>query len=230
MALPKLETPTYKIKLQSLQQEIEYRPFLVKEEKLLMIASETGDDKNIMKAMLDIINECTFHKLDIQKLPMFDIEFLFLHIRGKSVGEQIKVNVTCPDDEKTRVEKEIDINDIKLSINENHTNVIDITDNIKTVMKYPSMKEVTNMNLKDTGEMFKIIPRCIETVYEGEKIIEDFSEKEAEEFVSSFNTEQFKKIQTFFETMPKLKHDIRVENPNTKVTSTVTLEGLQSFF
>ena len=105
MALPKLETPTYKIKLQSLQQEIEYRPFLVKEEKLLMIASETGDEKNIMKAMLDIINECTFHKLDIQKLPMFDIEFLFLHIRGKSVGEQIKVNVTCPDDEKTRVEK-----------------------------------------------------------------------------------------------------------------------------
>ena len=159
-SLPKLETLTYKIKLQSLQDEIEYRPFLVKEEKTINDKlSETGDDKNIMKPMLDIINECTFHKLDIQKLPMFDIEFLFLHIRGKSVGEQIKVNVTCPDDEKTRVEKEIDINEIKLSINENHTNVIDITDNIKTVMKYPSMKEVTNMNLKDSGEMFKIIPR-----------------------------------------------------------------------
>mgnify|MGYP001439990754 CR=1 FL=1 len=230
MALPKIETPTYKIKLQSIPEEVSYRPFLVKEEKLLMIASETGDEKNIMSAMNNIIKECTFNKIDVSKLPVFDIELLFLNIRGKSVGEQIKVQITCPDDEKTRVEKEIDINEIKIQVGENHTDVIEITDSIKTVMKYPSMKEISSLNLKNTQEMFKIIPRCIKTVYDGEKIIEDFTEKEAEDFVSSFNTEQFQKIQSFFETMPKVKHDIRVENPNTKVTSTVTLEGLQSFF
>lgn len=230
MALPKLNTPTYELKLISLDSPIQFRPYLVKEEKILMIASETGDEKSIIRALTQIVKSCTFNKVDIESLPVFDIEYLFLNIRSKSVGEVVKINVTCPDDKKTTVPKQININDVKIHKNENHKNVIDINDTIKIIMKYPTLKDVTNLDTNNTEELFKVIPKCIKSVYEGEKIIEDFTDDEIDDFVNNFNSGQFKKVQDFFTTMPKLKHDVEVDNPITKVKSTVTLEGVQSFF
>jgi hypothetical protein len=230
MALPKLNTPTYELKLISLDSPIQFRPYLVKEEKILMIASETGDEKSIIRALTQIVKSCTFDKVDIESLPVFDIEYLFLNIRGKSVGEIVKLNVTCPDDKKTTVSKEININDVKVQKNENHNDIININDTIKIIMKYPTLKDVTNLDTKKTEELFKVIPKCIKSVYEGEKIIEDFTDEEINDFVNNLNSGQFKSIQDFFETMPRLKHDIEVDNPVTKTKSTVTLEGVQSFF
>lgn len=230
MALPKLNTPTYELKLDTLDSPIQFRPYLVKEEKILMIASETGDEKSIIRALTQIVKSCTFNKVDIESLPVFDIEYLFLNIRSKSVGEVVKINVTCPDDKKTTVPKQININDVKIHKNENHKNVIDINDTIKIIMKYPTLKDVTNLDTNNTEELFKVIPKCIKSVYEGEKIIEDFTDDEIDDFVNNFNSGQFKKVQDFFTTMPKLKHDVEVDNPITKVKSTVTLEGVQSFF
>lgn len=230
MALPKLNTPTYELKLISLDSPIQFRPYLVKEEKILMIASETGDEKSIIRALTQIVKSCTFDKVDVESLPVFDIEYLFLNIRAKSVGEVVKINVTCPDDKKTTVPKEININDVKIHKSENHKNVIDINDTIKVVMKYPTLKDVTNLDTNNTEELFKVIPKCIKSVYEGEKIIEDFTDNEINDFVNNFNSGQFKKVQDFFVSMPRLKHDVEVDNPVTKVKSTVTLEGVQSFF
>ena len=230
MALPQLKTPTYELKLKTIQEPIKYRPFLVKEEKILMIASETGDEKNIINAIGKIVTACTFGKVKSGSIPIFDLEYLFLNIRGKAIGEKIKVNVKCPDDMKTMVETEIDIGDIKLNETENHTNVVEITDEIKLVLKYPTMNMVSKLNLNDPKELFKVIPKMIESVYEGEKIIEDFSEKEADDFISSLNSQQFLEVQKFFETMPKLKHMVKIKNPKTEVESDVPLEGLQSFF
>ena len=230
MALPKLNTPTYELKLISLDSPIQFRPYLVKEEKILMIASETGDEKSIIRALTQIVKSCTFDKVDIESLPVFDIEYLFLNIRGKSVGEIVKLNVTCPDDKKTTVSKEININDVKVQKNENHNDIININDTIKIVMKYPTLKDLTNLDTKKTEELFKVIPKCIKSVYEGEKIIEDFTDEEINDFENNLNSVQFKSIQDFFETMPRLKHDIEVDNPVTKTKSTVTLEGVQSFF
>ena len=230
MALPQLKTPTYELKLKTIQEPIKYRPFLVKEEKILMIASETGDEKNIINAIGEIVTACTFGKVKSGSIPIFDLEYLFLNIRGKAIGEKIKVNVKCPDDMKTMVETEIDIGDIKLNETEKHTNVVEITDEIKLVLKYPTMNMVSKLNLNDPKELFKVIPKMIESVYEGEKIIEDFSEKEADDFISSLNSQQFLEVQKFFETMPKLKHMVKIKNPKTEVESDVPLEGLQSFF
>ena len=218
MSLPKLNTPTYELKLSSIEEPVKYRPFLVKEEKLMMIASETGDEKNIINSVVETVNACTFNKLDLDKIPMYDIELLFLNIRAKSVGEVIKVNVTCPDDMKTTVVKEINIKDVKIIKNDNHKDVVKINDTVKLVKK------------GDAEDVFKILPSCIKTVYDGEKMIEDFTHQEAEDFINNLSSEQFKNLQDFFMTMPKLKHDVEVENPNTKVKSTVSLEGMQSFF
>ena len=230
MALPKLQTPTYELKLETLDSPIQFRPYLVKEEKILMIASETGDEKSIIRALTQIVKSCTFNKIDVESLPVFDIEYLFLNIRSKSVGETVKINVTCPDDKKTTVSKEVNINDVKVKKSENHKNVIDINDTIKMIMKYPTLKDITNLDTKKTEELFKVIPKCIKSVSEGEKIIEDFTDEEISDFVNNLNSVQFKSIQDFFMTMPRLKHDIEVDNPVTKVKSTVTLEGVQSFF
>ena len=230
MALPKLNTPTYELKLISLDSPIQFRPYLVKEEKILMIASETGDEKSIIRAVTQIVKSCTFNKVDVESLPVFDIEYLFLNIRAKSVGETAKINVTCPDDNKTTVSKEININDVKVQKNENHKEIININETVKIIMKYPTLKDITNLDTKKTEELFKVIPKCIKSVYEGERIIEDFTDEEIGEFVNNLNSVQFKSIQDFFTTMPRLKHDVEVENPITKVKSTVTLEGVQSFF
>ena len=230
MALPKLQTPTYELKLETLDSPIQFRPYLVKEEKILMIASETGDEKSIIRALTQIVKSCTFDKIDVESLPVFDIEYLFLNIRSKSVGESVKINVTCPDDKKTTVSKEVNINDVKVKKNENHKNIIDVNDTIKIVMKYPTLKEITSIDTRKTEDLFKVIPKCIKSVYEGEKIIEDFTDEEISDFVNNLNSDQFKSIQDFFMTMPRLKHDIEVDNPVTKVKSTVTLEGVQSFF
>ena len=230
MALPKLQTPTYELKLETLDSPIQFRPYLVKEEKILMIASETGDEKSIIRALTQIVKSCTFNKIDVESLPVFDIEYLFLNIRSKSVGETVKINVTCPDDKKTTVSKEVNINDVKVKKNENHKNIIDVNDTIKIVMKYPTLKEITSIDTRKTEDLFKVIPKCIKSVYEGEKIIEDFTDEEISDFVNNLNSKQFKSVQDFFMTMPRLKHDIEVDNPVTKVKSTVTLEGVQSFF
>tara|TARA_B100000676_G_scaffold55120_1_gene54223 strand:+ start:100 stop:792 length:693 start_codon:yes stop_codon:yes gene_type:complete len=230
MALPKLQTPTYELKLETLDSPIQFRPYLVKEEKILMIASETGDEKSIIRALTQIVKSCTFNKIDVESLPVFDIEYLFLNIRSKSVGESVKINVTCPDDKKTTVSKEVNINDVKVKKNENHKNIIDVNDTIKIVMKYPTLKEITSIDTRKTEDLFKVIPKCIKSVYEGEKIIEDFTDEEISDFVNNLNSKQFKSVQDFFMTMPRLKHDIEVDNPVTKVKSTVTLEGVQSFF
>jgi len=230
MALPKLQTPTYELKLETLDSPIQFRPYLVKEEKILMIASETGDEKSIIRALTQIVKSCTFDKIDVESLPVFDIEYLFLNIRSKSVGESVKINVTCPDDKKTTVSKEVNINDVKVKKNENHKNIIDVNDTIKIVMKYPTLKEITSIDTRKTEDLFKVIPKCIKSVYEGEKIIEDFTDEEISDFVNNLNSKQFKSVQDFFMTMPRLKHDIEVDNPVTKVKSTVTLEGVQSFF
>ena len=230
MALPKINTPTYELKLRTIEEPVKYRPFLVKEEKILMVAAETGNDTNVINAVIDIVKECTFNKIDVTKLPIFDVEYLFLNIRSKSVGESVKVNVTCPDDNKTMVSKEINLNDVKVHLTEERKNVVNVNDNIKVVMKYPTLKDVTTIDIKNLNELFKVIPNCIESVYEGENIIEDFTKDEAEEFINSLNSQQFGNIQKFFVTMPKLKHDVKVKNPHTQVESDVTLEGLQSFF
>ena len=230
MALPKINTPTYELKLRTIEEPVKYRPFLVKEEKILMVAAETGNDTNVINAVIDIVKECTFNKIDVTKLPIFDVEYLFLNIRSKSVGESVKVNVKCPDDNKTMVSKEINLNDVKVHLTEEHSNEIQISDKLKVVMKYPTLKDVTTVDMKNLNELFKVIPNCIESVYEGENIIEDFTKDEAEEFINSLNSQQFGNIQKFFVTMPKLKHDVKVKNPHTQVESDVTLEGLQSFF
>lgn len=230
MSLPKLNTPTYELKLSSIKEPVKYRPFLVKEEKLMMIASETGDEKNIINSVVETVNACTFNKLDLDKIPMYDIELLFLNIRAKSVGEVIKVNVTCPDDMKTTVVKEINIKDVKIIKNDNHKDVVKINDTVKLVLKHPTLSVTKLIKKGDAEDVFKILPSCIKTVYDGEKMIEDFTHQEAEDFINNLSSEQFKNLQDFFMTMPKLKHDVEVENPNTKVKSTVSLEGMQSFF
>ena len=198
MALPKINTPTYELKLRTIEEPVKYRPFLVKEEKILMVAAETGNDTNVINAVIDIVKECTFNKIDVTKLPIFDVEYLFLNIRSKSVGESVKVNVKCPDDNKTMVSKEINLNDVKVHLTEEHKNVVNVNDNIKVVLKYPTLKDVTTVDMKNLNELFKVIPNCIESVYEGENIIEDFTKDEAEEFINSLNSQQFGNIQKFF--------------------------------
>ena len=238
MPLPKIATPTYELELPSTGQSIKYRPFLVKEEKVLVIALESEDNKQITTAIKAVLKSCILTKgVKVESLPTFDIEFLFLNIRGKSVGEELEVNVICPDDGETTVSVTISLDEIEVQKDENHSNKIKIDDSIMMELKYPSLDQFikNNFDFNDKNAMdqsFELIASCIDKVYTEDEVwaTADCTKKEVKEFLESMNSQQFKEIETFFESMPKLSHTINVTNPNTKVESEVTLEGLASFF
>ncbi len=238
MPLPKIATPTYELTLPSTGKQVQYRPFLVKEEKLLVIALESEDNKQITTAIKAVLKACVLTKgIKIETLPTFDIEFLFLNIRGKSVGEELDVNIVCPDDEKTEVAVKIDLDDIEVQRDENHTNQIKLDDTLMMEMKYPSLDEFikNNFDFNDKNQMdqsFQLIASCIDKIYTEDEVwaTADCTKKEVNEFLEGMNSNQFKEIETFFTTMPKLSHTISVTNPKTKVKSDVVLEGLAAFF
>ena len=236
MPLPKIATPTYELVLPSSNRKIRYRPFLVKEEKLLIIAMESEDQKQITNAIKTVISNCILTRgTKVEKLSTFDIEYLFLNIRGKSVGESVEVIVTCPDDNETKVNTTIYIDEIKVKKNKEHSTDIKIDDTYTMRMKYPSLDEFIDENFNFEGQSdnsFDIIASCIDMVFSEEEAWEakDCTKKELIEFVEQMNSSQFKEIEKFFDTMPQLSHQIEVQNPKTKVKSTVTLEGLASFF
>ena len=238
MPLPKIATPTYELELPSTEKTVNYRPFLVKEEKLLVLALESEDTKQITTAIKAVLKSCVLTKgIKVEHLPTFDIEYLFLHIRGKSVGEEIEVNITCPDDEKTQVPITLDLDDIKVQKNDKHSNQIKLDDNLMMELKYPSLDQFikNNFDFDEKNQMeqsFDLIGTCIDKIYNEEEVwaTADCTKKEIKEFLESMNSSQFKEIENFFETMPKLSHTIKVTNPKTKVESEVVLEGLASFF
>ena len=240
MPLPKVNTPTYELVLPSSGKKIKYRPFLVREEKILIMALETEDTKQITQAVIDILSSCIITKgVALQKLATFDIEYLFLNVRSKSVGEQVELNVTCPDDGKTSVPVTIDIDSIKIKKDKNHKNTIKLDDSLSLKLKYPSMEQFISSNFEtaeETGNEVKstldMITSCIEMIYNEEESWDasESTKKELEDFIDQLNTKQFKLIEDFFATMPKLTHTIKVKNPQTDVESTVRLEGLASFF
>jgi len=236
MALPKLTTPTYELEIPSTDEKIKYRPFLVKEEKILMMAMESKASADITQAVKDIVKECTFDKVNIDNMPMFDVEYIFLQIRSKSVGEVSKLKLLCPDDKETYADVEIDLNEVNVHVGEDHTNKIDLGNDMGMIMNYPSIDSFSESGIRDInpGNMLEVIGSCILQIYEkkGEKVYDtkDQTQKELVEFIEQLNTKQFKDVQNFFETMPKLKHEITIKNPKTKVDSKVTLTGLNDFF
>ena len=238
MPLPKIATPVYELELPSTGETIQYRPFLVKEEKVLVIALESEDTKQITTAIKNVIKNCIQSKgIKVETLPTFDIEYLFLNIRGKSVGEEIEVNVTCPDDGVTQVPITINLDDIQVQKNEDHTNRIKVDDNIMMEMKYPSLEQFikNNFNFEDGNAMeqsFDLIATCIDKIFTEDEVwaVEDCTKKEIVEFLEQMNSSQFKEIEKFFETMPKLSHSITVKNPKTKKENAVVIEGLAGFF
>ena len=238
MPLPKIATPTYELELPSTGQSVSYRPFLVKEEKVLVIALESEDNKQITSAIRAVLKNCILTKgIKVEALPTFDIEFLFLNIRGKSVGEEIEVSVTCPDDGETQVPVTINLDEIQVQKDENHTNKIKVDDSIMMEMKYPSLEQFIKNNFEfddknALNQSFDLIASSIDKIYTEDEVwaTADCTKKEVKEFLESMNSSQFKEIESFFETMPKLSHTIKVTNPKTKVEGEVVLEGLASFF
>jgi len=238
MPLPKIATPTYELELPSTGKTIAYRPFLVKEEKVLVIALESEDTKQITTAIKAVLRNCVLTKgVKVESLPTFDIEYLFLNIRGKSVGEELEVNIVCPDDEETNVPVFIDLDDIQVQKDDGHTNKIKLDDNLMMEMKYPSLEQFIKNNFEfdeknAMDQSFDLIATCIDKIYTEDEVwaTADCTKKEVKEFLESMNSSQFKEIEKFFETMPKLSHTIKVKNPKTKVESEVVLEGLASFF
>ena len=238
MPLPKIATPTYELELPSTGETIQYRPFLVKEEKLLVIALESNNTKQITTAIKSVIKNCVLTKgVKVESLPTFDIEYLFLNIRGKSVGEDIEINIICPDDEETEVRVNINLDDIEVTKPEDHTNKIKVDDSIMMQMKYPSLEQFikNNFEIDDKNAMdqsFELIATCIDKIFTEEEVwtTSDCTKKELNDFLEQMNSSQFKEIEKFFETMPKLSHAIKVKNPKTGVESDVVLEGLASFF
>ena len=237
MPLPKIATPTYELVLPSSGKKIKYRPFLVKEEKILILALESEDTKQITNAIKTILKSCISTRIKIDELPTFDIEYIFLNIRGKSVGESIEVLVTCPDDGETQVEQKIYIDEIQVEKDEKHSPDIKLDHSLTLRMKYPSLNEFVqnNFNPSDDNTLeasMDIIASCIDVVYSEDEswAAADCTKKELSEWLETLNTNQFKEVETFFETMPKLTHKVMVTNPNTKVESEVIMEGLTSFF
>ena len=239
MPLPKINTPTYQLTLPSNNKKIKYRPFLVREEKILILALESSDAKQISSSIVEIMADCIETKgVDITKLPSFDIEYLFLNIRAKSVGESVDVNITCPDDNKTTVEATINIDDIKVKKTKGHNNIIKLDDTYSMKLKYPSMQQFIDANFDSDQEgssvtqSLQMLSTCIDMIYDDEESWDasDSSPEELNEFIEQLNTKQFKEVETFFETMPKLEHIVEVTNPKTGKTSKVKLEGLASFF
>jgi len=231
--LPKLDAPTYRLTLPSTGEEIQYRPFLVKEQKLLMMAQESESEQQVIDTVGNLVQSCTFEKIDSGSSPLFDIEYIFLQIRGKSIGEKVELNVICPDDEKTTVPTEVDINDIVVQMTDGHTNEIEITDTVKLFLKYPILNDMKKIagDTSQVAQVFEILTQCVHEIHYGEQIFSriDINEKDITEFIDQLTGKQFEKIMEFFNTMPKLRHVIPVTNPKTEVKSEVVVEGLASF-
>ena len=234
MGLPKLDTPTYELVVPSTQQKIKYRPFLVKEQKLLLMAQESNQEENYVQTMTEIINACTFGSVDAKLTPIFDIEYIFLQLRSKSVGEKVELNLLCPDDEKTYVNKIVDLSKLEVQMVENHTNVIQLTDKIKMIMKYPLLQDMSGIRadgMSQTMQSFAVMKYCVSEIHDGDTIFHriDISDKDLEDFLESMDTKQLETLMQFFETMPKVRHTVEVTNPKTKVKSEIVLEGMESF-
>ena len=236
MALPKLTTPTYELEIPSTDEKIKFRPFLVKEEKILMMAMESKKSADIVQAVKEIVEECTFNKINISDMPMFDIEYVFLQIRSKSVGEVSKIRVLCPDDGKTYANLDLDLNEVKVQVGDDHTNKIELGNGMGIIMKYPTIDSFRESGIQDinASNMLEVIGGCILQIYEeeGKKVYDpkDQTKKELTDFIEQLTTDQFKHVQKFFDTMPKLKHEITVKNPKTKKDNKITLTGLNDFF
>ena len=240
MPLPTIETPTYELKLPSSNKKIKYRPFLVKEEKILILALESKSQNEITNAVTDVLKKCILTRgIKVDDLPTFDIEYLFLNIRAKSIGEDIKLNVTCPDDGETKVPVTIYVDEIKVIKPKDHKIDIVLDDKMSLRMKYPSLNQFieSNFDTEDEAETivdktFRVVADCMDTIFDGEDAWEakDYSSQERLDFVQQLNSQQYKKVENFFSTMPKLSHTIEVVNPNTKEKGSVVLEGLADFF
>jgi len=235
MALPKLQSQVYELEQPSTGDKIKYRPFLVKEQKVLMLAQESEDTKQIQNSLAGIISSCTFEKIDPFVVPMFDVEFLFLRIRGKSVGEKIELNLLCPDDGETRVKTKLNLEDVGVNQKTGHTNIVNVTDKIKIIMRYPTLTDMIDLNVEeniDISSILSMIKRCVDEIQDGETVHSriDISESELDEFLDSLSGSQFEELTKFFDTMPKVAHSIEVTNPKTKKKGEIILEGLQSFF
>ena len=236
MALPRIDVPIYELVVPSTDEKIKYRPFLVKEEKLLLIAMESGKNEDILRGVKDIVDSCTFNKLKLGNMPMFDIEYIFLQIRSKAVGEVSTLRVLCKDDGKTYAKVEVDLTKIEVQVDGTHTNKIELSDEMGVIMKYPTIDSFTENGIEEikASNMLDVIITCISQIYDkkGEEVYDakDSTQKELIEFVEQMNTKQFADVQKFFDTMPALKHEITVKNPKTKKESKVTLSGLNDFF
>ena len=237
MTLPSIETPRYELTLPSTDKVVQYRPFLVKEEKILLVAMESNDNKEILNAIKEILTACTYEKIDVNTLPIFDVEYIFLQIRSKSVGEVSKVKLLCPDDKETYADVEIDLTKVNVQVDDAHTNNVVIDENRKLgiVFNYPTLemtKAGFNMTDTDIDSLFDIMANSINHIYEGDKIYpsKDSTKEEMKKFLEGLPQTAFNKIKTFFETMPQLRHSVEVENPKTKVKSTIVLQGIRDFF
>ena len=236
MALPRIDVPTYELVVPSTDEKIKYRPFLVREEKLLLIALESGKNEDILRGVKDIVDACTFNKLKLGNMPMFDVEYIFLQIRSKAVGEVSTLRVLCKDDGKTYAKVEVDLTKIEVQVDGTHTNKIELSDEMGVIMKYPTIDSFTENGIEEikASNMLDVIITCISQIYDkkGEEVYDakDSTQKELIEFVEQMNTKQFADVQKFFDTMPALKHEITVKNPKTKKESKVTLSGLNDFF
>ena len=236
MALPKLEVPIYELTVPSTDEKIKYRPFLIKEEKILLIAMESGANEDVIQAVKQIVSECTFNKLKLGSMPMFDVEYIFLQIRSKSVGEVSKLKILCRDDGETYANVEVDLTEIEVQVNDDHTNKIELTDEMGVIMRYPTIDSFSTAGISDitADNMLDVIVACIDKIYDkkGEEVYDskDSSKKELMDFVEGMNTQQFQDVQAFFDSMPKLRHEVTVVNPKTKVENIVALSGLNDFF
>jgi hypothetical protein len=236
MALPRIDVPIYELVVPSTDEKIKYRPFLVREEKLLLIALESGKNEDILRGVKDIVDACTFNKLKLGNMPMFDVEYIFLQIRSKAVGEVSTLRVLCKDDGKTYAKVEVDLTKIEVQVDGTHTNKIELSDEMGVIMKYPTIDSFTDNGIEEikASNMLDVIVTCISQVYDkkGEEVYDskDSTKEELIEFVEQMNTQQFADVQKFFDTMPALKHEITVKNPKTKKESKVTLSGLNDFF
>ena len=233
MALPRVNTPDYTLELPSTGEKIKYRPFLVKEQKILMMAQDTKDENQLADAMGKLVSSCTYGTLDASTSPLFDIEYVFLKIRSKSVGSKVDLMVVCPDDEKTQAKVSLDLDDINVTMTDDHINEVQINDKVKVVFRYPILSDLKGLveNPTDVERVFHVLNRCINEIHFGDDVYQrsDMTEKDIDEFVDQLTTEQFERMSDFFNSMPKLRHAIKVTNPKTKVKSEVVLEGLESF-
>ena len=236
MALPKIDVPTYELVVPSTDEKVKFRPFLIKEEKILLIAMESGENEDIIQAVKTIVSECTFNTLKLGTMPMFDVEYIFLQIRSKSVGEVSKLKLLCRDDGKTYANVELDLNEVNVQVDDSHTNKIELSDEMGVIMQYPTIDSFSAAGIADiTAEnMLDVIASGIAQIYDkgGEEVYDskDSTQKELIEFIEQLNTTQFQDIQKFYDTMPKLKHEITVKNPKTKKENKVVLSGLADFF